>query len=207
LFNLNLLSTFSFPGLASIGEVSTSSLPALPQLGFANEVQVEELIYIANTALTSIPNFVQAGSSNTTSTSVRMFGNNLLGHLNLSMGGIASLNIAAIPNLNLELPNLTNAGNITVMNCSSISMLSLQTVSGFLDLDGNSMNAISLPNLTTAGSAGIRNNPNMDTLILPELVSIGGSLKLKNNNALQGIEFPKLTNIEGITNISGVFDR
>ena len=112
-------------------------------------------------------------------------------------------------NLQLSIPNLVWAANLTIANVSSLELPSLEVVNGSARFDSNSFKSFIAPNLTSTKSGDISfvGNSQLTNLSAPAMTSIGGGLLIANNTALRKLDgFPKVKSIFGAVKLRGSFD-
>jgi hypothetical protein len=207
--NLTLLSTLAFTDLTTVGSISWTALPALPQLTFSGPVSMADSVLITNTFLSTLDgiNLATVGTLNINN-------NNRLKTFSSQIANITqSLTIDSNGQLlDLAFPNLIWAANMTLRNVSSVSIPSLTTVNGSLGFLENYFTEIVALNLTTVGNTGTNigslafvANPSLTNISMPALQSIGGANQIANNSALTAIDFSSLQVIGGSLDFSGNF--
>ena len=207
--NLTLISTLKMDALMTVGSISWTALPALPQLTFGGPVTMASSVLITNTFLSTLD-----GINLATCGTMDINNNNRLLTFSTQVANITqSLNIDSNgKQLQLSLPNLIWAANMTLRNVSSVSMPSLATVNGSLGFYENYFTEVLAPNLTSVGNSGTNvgslafvANPSLTNISMPLLKSIGGADQIANNSALTAIDFSSLSTIGGSLDFSGNF--
>lgn len=202
--NLTILSTLQFTDLVSVGSISWTALPALPQLTFTAVVKKAASVLITNTFLSTLD-----GINLDTVATLDINNNNRLKTFSTQVANITQLlNVASNGmDLDVSFPNLIWAANMTLRNVSSVSLPSLATVNGSLGFYGNYLDSISAPNLTavTSGSLAMVANSDLANISMPLLKTVGGGVQIANNSALDGISFPLLATVGGAIDFSGNF--
>jgi len=110
--------------------------------------------------------------------------------------------------MQMSLPNLKWAANMTISNVTTFSAPSLATVNGSLSFGSNYFTSLTFPNLTSLeeGTLSIVSNPQLQNLTFPALTKIGGGFIVANNTGLGGIGgFSKLEDIGGAIALRGSF--
>jgi len=201
--SLTILSNLGFPVLSSVGSLEWTTLNALQQLGFTTGISKASNIFITDTALTSLEgiNLMTVGSMTITN-------NAFLRTISTQVANItAGLSVSANgPNLTLTFPNLIFAYNITARNVSSLNIPSLEAVNTTFGVYGSYMESVMGPNLTTVGGdLAFVADSSLTNISFPLLKSIGGGLLIANNTDLLTIDgFPSLATT-GAISMSGNF--
>lgn len=134
-----------------------------------------------------------------TAGSVNVATNNLLQDLRMQIrnvtGSFAIRGNAA--GLNVNLPNLSNAEQLIINDCSSVQVPSLKNVSTGLAFSDNTFQTLSLPELGLIGPGKggllIATNSKLTNISAPVLKAVAGGLVVANNTMLSGtIAFPAL---------------
>ena len=111
--------------------------------------------------------------------------------------------------LQVALPNLENAYNLTFINVSSVTLPSLQSTNGSISIQGSEMQTVSAPNVTYInGTLTFSDNEKLNNVSMPQLIQIGGGFTLARNldySTMNG--FPDLKTVRGAVDINGVFKR
>merc|ERR1711977_777782 len=108
--------------------------------------------------------------------------------------------------LQLAFPNLITASNITFRDIPSISVPSLTNTSGSLGFYESSFETLNLPNLTeVGGTLAINTNSRLNNITAPVLERVTGGVQVQNNTVLEEITFPALTTVTGATDMYGNF--
>lgn len=111
--------------------------------------------------------------------------------------------------MQMEMPNLIWAANLTISNVTTFSAPSLKTVNGSMFFSSNYFTSVSFPNLTSLqeGTFSFVSNPQLANLTAPLLANIGGGLVIANNTALGSVNgFSKLENVGGAIALRGSFE-
>ena len=203
------LSTLTFSKLTSVGDIKWTALGRLGELTFPSIISSAKSVVITNTFLRNLD-----GINLDTVATLDISNNPRLTKVSTQVTSISSLiNIAAnSDDLEVELPNLIWAKEMTFRNLSKVSIPSLSVVNGSLGFYATYMESLSAPNLTTVGNFGSAQgslslvaNEKITNLTFPRLTSIGGAALIANNSVLQDISFPVLTQVAGAVDMSGVF--
>jgi hypothetical protein len=201
--NLTIMGQASFPFLTSVGDLTITGVPNLGLLGFSAVVKTAKSINIQNTGLNSLD-----GLNPQTIGSINVANNRLLQALSFQVSKVSqSVNIQSNGDrFNVQFPNLQTAQNITFRNCPQISIPSLANVTGSLGFYENSLTTISAVNLTSVGqSLAINGNTAVNNVSFPVLQTIGGGFQVQNNTNLTQVDMPALTTIGGAFDFYGGF--
>lgn len=112
--------------------------------------------------------------------------------------------------MQMEMPNLIWASNMTISNVTTFSAPALKTVNGSMSFSSNYFTSVSFPNLTALeeGTFSFISNPQLTNLTMPVLENIGGGFIVANNTALQNVNgFQKLETIGGAIALRGSFQN
>jgi len=202
--NLNgliIMSTLSFPMLSSVGNLNFQTLNALESLTFTNGITKAKSVLITDTALSTLSgiNLQTVGDFEVT--------NNLqLRTINSQVANVTSAFTVAANGLalNLTLPDLIWANNMTVRNVSSISIPALVAVNTTLGIYSSSMSSIMAPNLTTVGGdLAIVDDSSLTNCSMPLLTTVGGGVLIANNSDYITINGFPLLSTTGAISVSG----
>lgn len=205
LLDLTVLSTLQFPKLKTIGTINWTTLPALQQLTFTNVVDTCSSMTISDTQLSSLD-----GINLATVATIEINNNRNLKIISTQVANITnSLDITSNgKNLAVEFPNLIWAGNMTFRNCSSITLNSLAAINNTLGFYENYFESLVAPNLTTVGGElAFVANPSLNNITMDALTKVGG-LQIANNSALDSItDFNALSVVSGALEVTGNFSE
>jgi hypothetical protein len=209
LYNLTLLSTFSFNDLTSVKNISWVSLPALSSLTLPAVISEATYVLITNTFLSTLD-----GINLATAAILNINNNNRLKEFSTQVANVSSsINIDSNgKSLDVSFPNLIWAANLTLRNVSSVSIPSLASINGSLGFYENYFTEVNAPNLTSVGSTGSRTgslafvaNPSLSNITIPGLKTVGGAFQIANNSALDAISFNTLSTVGGAIDFTGNF--
>lgn len=196
--DLTVLSTLEFPVLKTIGTIAWNTLPALQSLTFTDTVNTCSSVTIQDTQLSSLDGI----NLDTVATFV-INNNRFLKTISTQVANITdSLDIDSNgEDLAIEFPNLIWAGNLTFKNTSSVTMQSLASVNNTLGFYENFFESIMAPNLTSVGGTlTIVANPSLTNVTMNALTSVGGLL-IANNT-----ELTTITGFENLKTVAGALD-
>jgi len=206
---LTLISTLSMGALTSVGAIDWVALPALSQLTFGAVVSQAKSVVISNTFLSTLD-----GINLDTVATIQIDNNNRLKTFSTQVANITS-NLMIFANgqqLDVSLPNLVWAANMTFRAINSISIPSLAVVNGSLGFYDSFVPSIIAPNLTSVGdtatgqgSLAFVDNVKLTNISMPLLADVGGADQIANNTELSSISFAALENVGGAIDFSGNF--
>ncbi|KAJ5474963.1 Protein ecm33 [Penicillium diatomitis] len=206
-FNLNgltRLTTLAFGNLNNVGSISWNALPKLQSLNFNAGVTQAGDVMIQNTGLTSLDgiSLKQVGM-------FQIQNNRDLMKININnlMNASDLINFSGnYDQLMIDLPNLGTGTNMTFRNISSISLPSLEKLTGQLGFWGTEFKTFSAPNLTTVGDVVFMDNSKLTNITMPVLTTVNGGFNIARNDKLSSINLPKLNRVTGAIDFSGKFN-
>ncbi|KAJ5144272.1 hypothetical protein N7526_001780 [Penicillium atrosanguineum] len=199
------LTQLNFADLTSVGEICWEALPALQSLTFNTGVTEAGDVTITNTGLQNLD-----GISLKTVGKFQITDNPNLKKININNLQNATDLVDFAGNwdkLEIELPNLGTAYNMTFRNISSVSMPSLEKLMGQLGFWGTKFESFFAPNLTSAADVTFNDNDKLTNISMPELNKVIGGFVITRNDKLVGIELPALKSVTGAIDFSGTFDK
>ncbi|KAF3401611.1 Protein ecm33 [Penicillium rolfsii] len=201
---LTRLTQLAFPELTSVGSIKWNALPKLQSLNFDQGVTQAGDVIIQNTGLTSLD-----GISLMTVNQFEIENNRDLQKININNLQNATDLINFSGNydaLEIELPNLGTGTNMTFRNISSISLPSLEKLTGQLGFWGTEFTTFSAPNLTSTGDLVFNDNSKLSNISMPVLTKVDGGFTIARNDKLSTISLPKLEKVTGAIDFSGKFN-
>lgn len=199
-----ILTTMDFAVLTSIGAIHWNALAGLQALTFTTGVTDIGDVSIVNTGLRNLDGIVlnTVGTFNIENNAnlVEVNVNNLTNATNL-------INFSG-NNQELEVlfPNLGTAKNITVRNVQSVSIPSLQKLTGQLGFWATNLTTFSAPNLTTTADLTFSGNVDLTNVTMPVLKKVDGGFLITRNDELSVIDLPSLKMVTGAIDFSGTFN-
>lgn len=219
-FQLNTLQLLSDLNLANLNSVGTLLWQALPALGSTGLTATPgltkaQLVTVTDTGLENLDGI------NAVNVAVYDVNNNKdMNNMNVELQTVLqTLNIQYnSQDLEVTLPALLWAGNLTVSDVSSFTVGLLGTVNGSVYITNNTLELLSFPNVTEVGSITITNNDDLTKVLFPELTAVSGAFVIANNTdltdsgdfdslksvgnliiegAFKNASFPALTNVRG----------
>ncbi|KAJ5355449.1 Protein ecm33 [Penicillium cataractarum] len=201
---LTRLTQLAFAELTTVGSIKWNALPKLQSLNFDTGVTEAGDVIIQNTGLTSLD-----GISLKTVNQFEIENNLDLQTININNLQNATDLISFSGNydaLKIELPNLGTGTNMTFRNISSISVPSLEKLTGQLGFWGTEFTTFSAPNLTTTGDLVFNDNSKLSNISMPVLKTVNGGFLIARNDKLSTIDLPKLEKVTGAIDFSGKFN-
>lgn len=201
---LTKLTQLNFATLSSVGTIYWEALPKLQSLTFTTGVTNAGDVTITNTGLTSLD-----GITLKTVGLFQITDNTSLKTININnlMNATDLINFSGNYNkLQIELPNLGTASNMTFRNISSISMPSLEKLKGQLGFWGTDFATFSAPNLTSTADLTFNDNAKLSNISMPLLNKVDGGFIISRNDMLNTIDLPALQTVTGAIDFSGTFN-
>jgi len=202
LSEIQKLNSVQFPSLKTVGALRFIGLPVLQTLGFTSEITKADVISIENTQLQSLK-----GINIETVKTMFIANNRYINTIEMQLGNVSeSLTLSSNnPDVEVTFPNMMWAYNITLRNCSKVTLDSIETLNNSLNLIGNVFESFIAPNLTEIGGAlAIASNTELKNMSFPLLTEIGDNLQIANNTKLSEINgFPELKTIDGALDFNG----
>ncbi|KAJ5502171.1 hypothetical protein N7463_005045 [Penicillium fimorum] len=202
---LTTLTLLDFAELESVGSINWEALPKLQSLSFPKGVSQAGDVSIANTGLTDLN-----GISLKTVGIFSIQNNRDLRTININNLQNASDLISFSGNfdtLEVDLPNLGTGTNMTFQNISSVSLPSLEKLTGQLGFWGTKFQTFSAPNLTQTGDLIFKDNSKLSNISMPVLKTVAGGFTIARDNKLSTISLPMLQRVNGAIDFSGTFNK
>ncbi|KAK7681268.1 hypothetical protein QCA50_015655 [Cerrena zonata] len=187
-----VLSTLNLAQLTTVGTFNLNALPALEKTGLSSGITSADEIIISDTGLTSLDGINVY--------KLKVFNVNNNGDIESIDSGLQKVTDTLSISYNAEkvdvsLDDLTEANVVYLQSINSLSVSNLTKITGSLSLDSNSIDKIEFKGLESNWT-------------FPQLSSIGGALKIEDNEELSSFDgFPKLKTIGGSVVLSGKFDN
>ncbi|KAJ6123798.1 hypothetical protein N7471_011115 [Penicillium samsonianum] len=202
---LTTLTLLDFAQLDSVGSINWEALPKLQSLSFAKGVTKAGDVSIANTGLTDLN-----GITLKTVGTFSIQNNRDLKTININNLVNATDLISFSGNfdtLEIDLPNLGTGTNMTFQNISSVSLPSLEKLTGQLGFWGTKFETFSAPNLTQTGDLIFKDNSKLSNISMPVLKTVGGGFTIARDDKLSTISLPNLQRVNGAIDFSGTFNK
>lgn len=103
---------------------------------------------------------------------------------------------------------LLSVKDASFRNLAGITLDNLNKVGGDISFVSNSFESLEMPNVTeVGGTLTLSNNKQLTRLTVPELRRLGGALSLGNNTQLTEVNaFPHLEEVDGSLDLTGSFE-
>lgn len=200
------LSNLNFPRLTEVGTIRWLTIPELRELRFDEELKTAETVDIQDTQLLNLDgiNLEEVGT-------FYIANNRFIKKMELQLSNVTTALTIEGGGADLEviLPNLQSAANLTFRNVFRVETPSLEFVEGSIGFFESSFESYAAPNLTDVGqSLSFSDNGELNNLTLPELVSVGGGFLISKNPKLDKIDgINKLETVGGALDYSGDFSE
>ena len=104
--------------------------------------------------------------------------------------------------------SIENIHDAAFRNVAHITLENLSKISQDISFISNTFESLELPAVTDiTGTLTLTDNHNLSNLTLTKLSHLGGALSLNNNNKLATINgFPNLQQVDGTLDVTGAFD-
>lgn len=199
---LTSLALISLPELKSVKILDWKVLPILSTAHLNAEIKNIESITITDTSITAFSGF----ASNALHT-LDLNNNRFLESITSNVEKITEkLHIAAnAESINVNLSHLKYAKNLTIQETSNLDLSNLETVENSASFINNYFKQLKIPKLKSiGGTLSISRNRALQQVELPTTDEIGGGLVVVNNTAIEKVNFlPKLSIIGGAMEIVG----
>lgn len=199
---LTSLSLLSLDSLMSVKSLYWKVLPILSNVVLNGEIHDIELITISDTSLTGF-----SGFSTDKLLVLDINNNRFLDEIVCNVKEISNeLHIASnARELNLTLPNLKTANNMSIHDVQEIDLTELESVEYSVSIINNYFTSMKLDKLKkVGGTLNLSKNSKLSKVEFPNIFEIGGGLVVADNPSINIIDFfSKLTTIGGAIELSG----
>ncbi|KAI8989410.1 hypothetical protein BDB01DRAFT_718880 [Pilobolus umbonatus] len=206
LMNNKIMSRLDVSQLYALRTFDVSVHPALNEIKFSTGLSQADNINIADTTIARLDGFKIV-----TAREITITNNIYLKNLSFSnMTSVGNMLISAnSPTLNLELTKLETTRDLTLRNVASITMSSLSKATGDISFISNSFDSLEIPEITDiTGTLTLTDNLQLNNVSMPKLSHLGGALSVGGNSKLMLINsFPSLQQVDGTVDITGGFDE
>lgn len=205
--SLTSLTDLHFPTLQHFEAIDWKVVPTLTAFNLAPNITSAKRIIISDSSLVNI-----GGLQNIEELEVLNINNNrYMENVDSKVKRIfEQLSISANSReLRVNLPELKWANNITIRDASSTSFPQLQYVNHSLEFIENYFESLPLPVLkSVGGTLGLLENPHLEQVDFSNVTNIQGGLMIANNSRIQSINFlPQLREIGGAIQFFGTFQE
>lgn len=181
----HLISLLQLPSLKSVGEIYMLSTWALSSMELDAGVDSISNLTLDNTSMNNL-----TGISPTNMIFINIINNGFLNSIDLPVETVSEfINILGLADdLEVNLPNLNTANNITLAAVNKVELPNLVAVNQSIGLFGNTIDQFNAPLLQTIeGDLQIWDNSDLTILNLPALTTVGDGIIITNNTALDRI--------------------
>lgn len=202
---LESLTAASFPSLNKVGDINLITMNKIDGIDFSTGVSKANSLIISDTSLKTIK-----GLDFESLQLLNINNNKYLTAMDFSLKSVNELDISSTANnVEINLPFLTSAHNITFRDAKTINIANVSQVNSTLAFVNTSVSSISLPKLSAIdGSLAIVSNPSLTNISFPQLTEIGGGFQIANNSKLEEVSgFPKLETVGGAIEFMGAFEE
>lgn len=207
-FELNSLTSLNSvhtPVLRDFNTINWRVVPILTDVELDPNAKTAKRVIISDTSLVGFEGF-----SNVEELEVLNINNNrFMEYIKTNVKRVTQqLSISAnAKELELDMPSLEWADNITVRDTSSASMPKLKNVKHSLEFIENMFHSLELPALeSVGGTLGVIENVNLKKVDFTNVTYINGGLMIANNTQIEKIDFfPELQQIGGAIQFTGKF--
>lgn len=203
--NMTSLVAIELPYLKHVNAIEWKVVPILTTARMDDDVEDVNSIIISDSSLAAINGFQKVKK-------LEIFDINNNRYLEIIKANVESVTRqirvhANAKELELELPQLMTAQNITIRDTSMIELPKLEKVENSLEFIENHFSKLALPNLKTiGGTLGIMQNNMLSNADFGNVTDIQGGLVVANNTRLEKIDFlQKLRQIGGAIYFEGKF--
>ncbi|ODV60505.1 uncharacterized protein ASCRUDRAFT_21058, partial [Ascoidea rubescens DSM 1968] len=205
LYELTSLTSVSFPNLKSVDTINWKILPILSTISFDSGIDYIRNIIISDTSLVGFNLKDNVKELNI----LNINNNRFLESITTNVKYITEeLAISAnARNVMAYFPRLQWANNITIRDTMSIDISNIESVNASVGFIENNFQSLKVPKLkNVGGTLSIIENFNLNDAEFPSVVDIGGGLMIVNNTGISKINFfPKLSTIGGAIQFFGNF--
>ncbi|CAO3618153.1 unnamed protein product [Cunninghamella blakesleeana] len=207
LINNKILTSLNMPQLSASRVFELAVHPALNEVKFPAGLSQIEQMTISDTTATKIEGLKMSGIKDMTITNNIYLKQLSIGNLTKITG---SLTVSAnAPSLVADYSSLQTIDVATFRNLAGVSLKELKQVSHDISFISNTFTTLELPSTTqVVGTLTIGDNEKLNTLSFPSLSQLGGALSVYGNSELISVNsFPKLEEVVGTIDIVGSFDE
>lgn len=201
-----ILANTNFAQLVTVGTLNFNALPALEKTGLSAGITSADEVIISDTGLTALD-----GINVFKLKTFDVNNNKDIETIDSGLQSVTDLLSIAYNSekVDVSLDQLTSANTLSFQSINSLSVSNLTQINDSLSFDSNSVDKIEFKELTKIGkSLTILKNDNLEELDFPKLKSVGGALIINLNDDLKSFDgLPKLETIGGSVSLKGKFDN
>ena len=197
------LNKLSFSKLGQVGSLTLNAVPNLDTMDFTAGVSKAGTIDIQNTKLGSLQ-----GISLVMVDTINIANNPYLTNVSMPLGNVTkSLTVSALTaSLDVSLPNLIWASNLTFHNVSTVELPQLSSTNGSIGVYGLLNDTFAAPMLGDIGGALVlQDGTNIQNFNVPNVTQIGADFTIANCNKIGNITMPLLKKVGGAWDTHGNF--
>ncbi|EIE81952.1 hypothetical protein RO3G_06657 [Rhizopus delemar RA 99-880] len=204
--NNKLLSSLDMRQLYAARSFEVSVHPALNELKFPAGLAEAEKITITDTTVTRVEGLKMKSAQDIS------ISNNIY-LKSFALANTTSVNNVLIsansPALHIDLGKVEGMREATFRNLAGLNLDGLTRVSGDMSFISNTFESLDLPSMVDiAGTLTLTDNTQLNNLSMAKLGHLGGALSVSGNNKLTSITaFPNLQQVDGTLDITGGFDE
>ncbi|CAO3662736.1 unnamed protein product [Rhizopus stolonifer] len=204
--NNKLLASLNLAKLYAVRSFEVSVHPALNELRFAAGLTEAEKITITDTTVTRVDGLKMKSTQD-----ISVSNNIYLKSFGLT--NTTSVNNVLFssnsPNLRIDLAKVQSMRESTFRNVAGLNLDGLSRVLGDMSFISNSFDTLDMPSVTEiSGTLTLTDNMQLNNLSMAKLSHLGGALSVSGNNNLASITaFPNLQQVDGTLDITGGFDE
>ncbi|CAB4253342.1 similar to Saccharomyces cerevisiae YDR522C SPS2 Protein expressed during sporulation, redundant with Sps22p for organization of the beta-glucan layer of the spore wall [Maudiozyma barnettii] len=205
--SLTSLVDINAPILKSVNSIDWKILPILGTLSLDNSIMVNQHIIISDTSLANIDQFLRVKQ-------IDIFNINNNRFLETIKSNIDTINVqltihANARDLELDMPKLQYAQNLTIRDTSLINLPNLERVQSSFQIIENLITSLDISNLQyVGGTLGIIENHQLTKANFNNVTEVQGGLMIAHNGKLDKINFfQNLKQIGGAIHFEGKFSE
>lgn len=204
---LQILSSIDLPELTFVGELKMSDLPNMQGNSLLQTLTQLSSLSVINTGLSEL----EPGFRLETLDTIVITNNPYLNRINLQPYNITGgMTISSNGrNLEVSMPNVQVAQNLSFANCSSISTPSLHQCFGLNVISNTISEFTGVPLLREINtSLAFVANSEMTRIALPELRTVSGAFLVANNTKLEALDqLYSLARVDGAVDLQGPLEK
>lgn len=201
---LTSLTSINAPTLNKVGVIDWKVLPILSTVNFDSGLFDINSITISDTSLIGFSGFAVESLD-----TLNINNNRFMDTISCNLKGVTrKLSVSAnARNAAVSFPNLEYANNITVRDVASLNVQNIEHVNASMELINNDFQTVKLPKLKhIGGTLSLIENHNLRDPDFPAVEDVGGGLMVINNTNVNKISFlPKLQSVGGAIEFVGDF--
>ncbi|CEG77736.1 hypothetical protein RMATCC62417_12435 [Rhizopus microsporus] len=204
--NNKLLGSLDMRELYAVRSLEVSVHPALNELKFPKGLTEAEKITITDTTVTRVDGLKMNSAHD-------IYISNNIYLKTFALPNVTTLNNVLIsansPTLQVDLSKIQGMREATFRNVAGLNLDGLVKVAGDMSFISNSFETLDLPSVTEIlGTLTLQDNMQLNNLSMAKLSHLGGALSVSGNTKLASIQaFANLQQVDGTLDIIGGFDE